>query len=400
MKDELKNLRTTLNQTVFKDNHFTEANKDIVRSQIHRHKEKPYHTLKRMIHLVKPKLISAIGTMGLFVVLIVLIINVMEENGFNQEENNSSINPEEIPNTPNNLDPEEKDVFELPESVIEQIAIQLGKMEYLVTIEDVSHIQSLHIGESFDYLTIISRIELLKELSVFIPVDDWSFLNELSHLKDLKISNNHLQDLALLPHDFKIHSLSLYDNHLNSLEGIENLSELTFLDIRENEIVDLSPIQNLTNLTSLYIHDNEITSIEPLQNLTKLEFLSLDANPIQDFSVLENLTNLESLSLAGTDVDSLDFLRTHQKLVSLILEGTNVSDLSVLADKENLSYLDIRNTKVTSIQPLIGLYNLKVLLLDKDQVTDWTLLEGKEGLQINEHIGLDRIDSEDNTHSF
>lgn len=387
MKNELKNLRSVLDQTVFQENHFTEANRQIVKTQIQIIKEKPQRKPMPLIRKLRPTLIS-IGSAAVCILLFVMFQDIIQEQNLPPGEGNSAHSQGEFPGSSSNQGTkgtEASSVINLPESVIEQVAYELNKSKSAVTAADLPNIISLEINEPFDYATVLSQFENLEELAVCIPVEDWSFLQDIPGLTSLRIANNELTDLTFLPATLNLTYLAVENIQLKSLEGIQRFTGLQTLSIIHNDITNLTPIQELTGLTILYAHDNEITSLEPLQNLTNIEILTIGENPLQDFSTLGNLTNLQILSVSDTELETLDDLKDLNELLRLDLRGTAVSDLSPLADKEQLYFIDIRNTEVRSIEPLLGMDNLKFLLLDKDRVLDWTLLEDKEHVEISEH---------------
>lgn len=378
MKDELKNLRSVFHQTIFQENHFTEANRQIVMVRI-KDGEKRYRNKNRLyIRTFKPVFL-AIGTGALCVLLFVAFQNIFlkqnlldHEGNFVQSEipDESSEHGAKMATVNSNLD--------LPESVIEQVASQLNKSDKDISPEDLSRVTYLEINEPFEYASVLSQFDNLEELAVYIPVEDWSFLQEVPELHSLHIANNELKDLTFLPESLPLTYLAVENNKLQQLEGIQRFPGIRTLSIIQNEITDLEPLWSLPGLTVLYARDNKITTLDQLKDLTTIEILDIGTNPIRDFSALAHFSNLQILSMSDTGLETLEVLKDLHELLRLDIRGTAVSDLSPLADKKKLYFLDIRDTEVASIEPLLGMDNLRFVLLDKDRVADWTLLEDQE----------------------
>jgi Leucine-rich repeat (LRR) protein len=377
MNDKLKDLRSTLNQTIFQENHFTEESRKKVRERIRKSEENPFRLIKVFLQLIKNPIISLIGSLALCMILFFMIQDKIWKNEQTIGEKDSlthDVNVEIINN--------------FPPSIMENIKKQLQKSEEQITMDDLNKIKSLHITENMNIDSIVSVMKNIESISIHVPIDDWAFLNKIPELKELTISGNDLEDLSFLKSLDKLEKLHVDRNNLKSLEGIEHLNKLQYLYAGQNQLNNLEPLQDLDSLVMLELYDNHITSLKPIQNLNQLEYLKIDNNPISDYSAIEHLANLTFLSMGNNSIGSLEFLKEIKSLNRLQIFNTDISDLSVLSDKTQLSYLDIRGTNVTSIEPLVELKSLRILLVDKDKVTDLELLEGIEGLQISEETIL------------
>lgn len=80
--------------------------------------------------------------------------------------------------------------------------------------------------------------------------------------------------------------------------GLENLN-LFMLSLRNNRITKISGLENLMGLNSLDLSDNQITEIENLDNLVNLETLRLEHNQISELKGIENLLNLKYIYLSN-----------------------------------------------------------------------------------------------------
>jgi hypothetical protein len=148
-------------------------------------------------------------------------------------------------------------------------------------------------------------------------VSDLSFLQRLSHVRAVLISNSKVQDLTPL----------------------SRLTGLRHLHIRSDHVVDLAVLGNLTRLESLAIYDAPIQNLGPLSNLKNLKRLYLCNTEVADITPISDLKNLYYINLKGSPVSDLEPLSALPFLYELNLEETQVSDLSPLQKLANFHVL-------------------------------------------------------------
>lgn len=111
------------------------------------------------------------------------------------------------------------------------------------------------------------------------PVDECNAAeNVLSRLTELNLDGLGISDFRPVSALKNLVSLSLADNGLQSLEGIESLSQLQVLKLARNRISDVGPIADLKKLKTLDLSDNSIKSTEGLATLAALGRLDLRNN--------------------------------------------------------------------------------------------------------------------------
>ena len=76
-----------------------------------------------------------------------------------------------------------------------------------------------------------------------------------------------------------------------------HLDKVTGLSLRNNQLTDVKGLEKLTQLKRLYLQYNQLTDVKGLENLTQLTYLSFRGNQLTDAKGLEKLTNLTWLSL-------------------------------------------------------------------------------------------------------
>lgn len=100
--------------------------------------------------------------------------------------------------------------------------------------------------------------------NVSIVLTNLSGLIPLYHLTYLSVTNMRFPHIRELARFTRMRNLFLYDNRIESLEGIENMPHLEELYVQNNRIKDLSPIKGLTNLNTLYASRNLIKTLNGL----------------------------------------------------------------------------------------------------------------------------------------
>ena len=185
--------------------------------------------------------------------------------------------------------------------------------------------------------------------------------------------------------------LSIIDNGVLDLTGLEYCTNLTFLEIRNDPITDISSLSLLTNLNYLHLCDNQISDISPLSGLVNLKLLAIAENPVSDLSPLSKLTNLTILDLAGDEISDISPLASLANLTILCLQGNKVSNISHLAGLTNLVDLRLTQNQVEDISPLLdnpGLGKKDSVLLGGNKLDLYQGSEDMENIKILEARGV------------
>ncbi len=146
-------------------------------------------------------------------------------------------------------------------------------------------------------------------------------------------------DLGELSGCVNLQYLNLRDVWVSNVQALENLPYVGTLILDNCGVTDdmLPVLGKLTSLGSLSLDNNALTTLEGLQTLTNLEWFSANSNQISSLAPISDLS-IEYLSLQGTPIASLNEL-SGGKLVSTII-GLEMSptagDYSVLAEMKNL----------------------------------------------------------------
>ena len=121
----------------------------------------------------------------------------------------------------------------------------------------------------------------------------------------LEISGVALGNVSIVA-DFRgLTSLSLTNDGITSLSGIENLDGLLSLDLSDNAITDLTPLKSLKNLRVLKISNNKVVDLTPVGSMQHLRLLDAHLNQIRSLSVLNGLPELFHVELGENAISSV-----------------------------------------------------------------------------------------------
>ena len=108
--------------------------------------------------------------------------------------------------------------------------------------------------------------------------------NEVTHLK-LNYKGVETKDLELIGELTSLEELELYNNKIDTIQGLDKLTKLEELQLGDNQITKIEGLEKLTKLEYLYLDDNNIIyeiidylSILPNENFLKNVLLKLENN--------------------------------------------------------------------------------------------------------------------------
>lgn len=95
----------------------------------------------------------------------------------------------------------------------------------------------------------------------------------------------------------------------------QNILKVLYLDI--NQLKTLKPLTALTFLEELSVTNNQIASMEGLEKMGKMRRLNLSFNKLTDISekILANMTFLEYLELGKNFISGIETIPTHKLLM-------------------------------------------------------------------------------------
>uniref|UniRef100_A0A3B4XI37 Leucine rich repeat containing 9 n=1 Tax=Seriola lalandi dorsalis TaxID=1841481 RepID=A0A3B4XI37_SERLL len=214
-------------------------------------------------------------------------------------------------------------------------------------------------------------------------------LDSCLKLEELSLNNNSISTLSLS----KLHclnKLSVDGNQLSSLDAsvLDQLPNLSFLSVENNRISSLHGIQRVRSVLELYIGNNEISTsrdIYYLKGLTNLIILDLYGNPLVErlenyrIYVVFHLPSLKALDgIEVTECESAKDMfggRLTPDMVAEKLGNSNYTDITYLTLQScsirmvdlspadlfsSLRSVNLDHNNLTSFSGLIYLPNIKV----------------------------------------
>ena len=150
-------------------------------------------------------------------------------------------------------------------------------------------------GNNISNINVVSNWTNLVDMSfannIIENVPDFS---KLVNLETVNLSNDKIKSIENISGNME--ELSIDNNELTSLSGVQNLSKLKILSVSNNQINSLSELESLGELENLNINKNQIRDVSGLVRCSKLKYLYMDNNYITNFEDLSNLSSLEKYS--------------------------------------------------------------------------------------------------------
>lgn len=243
---------------------------------------------------------------------------------------------------------------------LKQLVIQNNKISNLSFIKGLTKLK--HLDLSNNKIKSIEALENLVSLSYLNlkqnQIEDVAIINRLDQLEELYLFGNYISSYDavadILDQVEKTDVFIVYFEdanldhairaQLDKLEGVvtqKELKRITSLSVSNNGITSLGGIELLENLVELDVSYNDLSDLEDLKGLDHLKILKAAHNEIKDVSTLKYLYDLNILDLSDnllTNVDDLLFLN---HLEYLLLSGNVIETNSMTEEiKSKVKYTD------------------------------------------------------------
>ena len=218
--------------------------------------------------------------------------------------------------------------------------------------------KSFCFGKQRVYNSVLAAKEQLTEISINgYYLETLQPLKELSDIKTLSFSNNHLLalgDLALFP---KLKTAELSSNKLDSINLMPKMDGLESLVISYNDLKKVYGLKNVSNLLFLNISNNQQLDFNSIPRLEKLSTLVADNINISDFKSLKRLPSLIDLSISNSISVNKNLLPSLPNLQRLNMSDNLITykDTGLfeqLANYKNLAYLNLSDNHLENVYPL------------------------------------------------
>ena len=145
--------------------------------------------------------------------------------------------------------------------------------------------------EDLRYLTGITGLYLYAE-----KLEDISFIESMTQLKDLYIESESLTDLSPLTNNTTIENLELNVNEVESISDLSGMTLLKSLYVRGNRLSDISTLSELVSLEECGFKSNSLETITAdFSNLTKLTYIKIISDKLTDATALSTLPKISGV---------------------------------------------------------------------------------------------------------
>ena len=194
-------------------------------------------------------------------------------------------------------------------------------------------------------------------------------------VRKLSMGNNKLVNLSGMESYANLEYGSFNNNQIEDISGLANCVKVKELNLNFNKIKDISALEPFVYLQKLYIGYNSISDATPLRYTTLLQIVNISGNKdINDYSFLEgNAGTLKWLNICGIDINKLPFINKLVNLETIWAYDCKISDLSFVSKMTKLKELYVARNNITDLSPLKYCNVLSVLNVAKNKITS---LEG------------------------
>ena len=206
--------------------------------------------------------------------------------------------------------------------------------------------------DNIDKLNLYPNIN--KILIKNIKIDDISFINDLTNLKEISIYYSRINLKKF--NNINVEKVEIVSSYIlrDDLSSLKN-SNIYYLDLEGSYITSIETVKYLTNLKELYLSTiSNLKSLKPILNLDKLE--KLDFGGSEELITNEILEFIKNKNITGTLYSEKDYIYLNDdynaKLDDIVknLNLENLTDIEkikkiTLYVVDNISYDDDCNTK-------------------------------------------------------
>ncbi len=290
----------------------------------------------------------------------------------------------------------------------------LGKAEaeplYLDELPQVDTliITGNRVFDSWDALDVF-HTEALNSYAAMLRTEEPLCTDDLKLLTGLRYLALDKQGLTSVPDltGMKLEKLSLMDNELTSLAGIEACSGLKELHLSSNyDLTDISAVSQLSELKTLilsccvslnsaeafkglpletlHINYTDISHIDDIGEMTTLRTLMCDDLDAETLSEIARLNGIKYLDLTECrSIKSISQITTMKGLEMLYIGNCpNFSDLSGISELRQLDSLLVNNTALTALPSELAYCNIRTLELRSNDIADYSILADCPSLQL------------------
>ncbi|CAL5984005.1 Conserved_hypothetical protein [Hexamita inflata] len=204
-------------------------------------------------------------------------------------------------------------------------------------------------------------------------ITDLKGLQNITYLKEINLNYNHLYSLKGLPNYSTLRSLQIIENPgIKSLDGLDYLPNLQYLSIQNCKLTSLEHIsERLPNVTMLALYGNELQSLIDLRNLKYLQNLYAEHNLIENLDGLQNLNQLTYVKISNNKLVTLKHMEfSNTQIIGLDISYNNIKSLDGLQHIPTLKRLEANNNNISCLFYIQYNYILEFINLDVNNIID------------------------------
>ncbi|XP_020620609.1 leucine-rich repeat and IQ domain-containing protein 1-like isoform X3 [Orbicella faveolata] len=206
-------------------------------------------------------------------------------------------------------------------------------------------------------------------------LDKCKELQEL-HVKDNKIEAINCKDLP------KLETISLANNNLASIHGLEGCNSVVSLDLSNNKITRIGDLTPCSKLQQLFMDNNQLINSKGLSCLRNLQHLSLAHNHLARITEIENCMLLQTLNLQANNLQEPPHLVNTVLLRELKLDDNSIASMEPLSKAwlPLLQTLSVSQNSIFQLAPLGNFIMLETLDISNNLISDTdSLVPGLQG---------------------
>ena len=227
------------------------------------------------------------------------------------------------------------------------------------------------LNDKFPVLENLTRLHVSRVCSTELI---YRILIQCPSLIRLSATKGTLRSIKLTSHSH-IEDLELSFNSVEEIRNLSTVSTLVNLRLNNNLLTSVPDLFHLTHLKSLELQTNMITTISAsaFNNLPVLELLVVSYNKITSVTGEFRLVNLMRIDLSDNLIQNLDkavFVGSYN-IREMHVDGNRLTDGVKLMENSALSELRLNYNKLSMVSSdnFRGLYNLNILLLHNNKIS-------------------------------
>nr|XP_058949966.1 leucine-rich repeat and IQ domain-containing protein 1-like [Pocillopora verrucosa] len=203
-------------------------------------------------------------------------------------------------------------------------------------------------------------------------------LDKCKELQELHLQGNNIEAINIkdLP---KLEDISLANNNLSSVHGLEGIGSIMSLDLSNNKITRIGDLASCRRLQKLLMDNNQLINTKGLYCLSRLQHLSLAHNHLARVSEIDNCLLLQTLNLRANNLLEPPCVVNSVLLRELRLDDNSISSLDALSTAwlPLLQILSVSQNSISRLAPLGNLIMMEFLDISNNLISDTdSLLHG------------------------